>query len=104
MASGPVVVGSTYLWRTKFLRDGAIYDLTGATITISFQPPSGAVQTFSMSPSSPTEGIAEYTNTTALFTGTQDAQWNRSYKVTKSGIVLESQPIPFKVYRSVSGS
>lgn len=104
MGVGPVVAGSTYKWMPTFLRNGAIYDLTGATITVSFLPPTGAAQTFNMSIVSASAGTATYTNTTSLFTNALAGQWYRSYKVSVGGVVLESPPIAFPVAISVSGS
>jgi len=109
MAVGPVVVGSTYLWSPTFLKDGAIYDLTGATATVNFLDPNGNVYTFTMVIPTPTNGKALYQNLTSLFTivgesGSQFAQWYRSYKVVVGSVVLESAPIPFPVYKSVSGA
>jgi hypothetical protein len=102
MAVGPIVVGSTYQWLPSFLRNRAIFDLTGATIVISFLPPTGTAQIFTMSIVSAPAGTATYTNLTTLFSVA--GEWFRSYKITVGGIVLESAGIPFKVYPSVSGS
>jgi hypothetical protein len=106
MSIQPVVVGGTYDW---FLNPAMInteaspevfgaWDLTGATVTISFVPPSGAGSHFTATIVSATLGTAQYTNTTALLNvaGT----WGVSWKVSKSGIVLESQIYYFTVYAS----
>lgn len=109
MAVGPVVVGSTYRWFPTFLKDGAIYDLTGTTITVNFLDPNGAVHSFAMGIVDALAGTALYQNDATLFTnigesGSQFAQWYRSYKVKIGSVVLESAPIPFPVYKSVSGA
>ena len=102
--AGPIVAGSTYKWSPTFIKDGVIYDLTGATIIVSFLPPTGSAQTFSMSILSASAGTATYTNLTTLFTNALAGQWSRSYRVTLSGVVLESKEIAFQVYRSIAGS
>lgn len=109
MAVGPVVVGSTYKWSPTFLKDGAICDLTGATITVNFLDPAGVVHSFALSIISAAAGTAFYTNLTTLFTttgmsGTREAQWYRSYKVVVGSVTLESRGIPFMVYQSIAGA
>lgn len=105
MAIQPVVVGGTYDW---YLNPASIntrpapgvfgaWDLTGATVTISFIPPSGAGSHFTASLLSGT-GQAHYINAASLFnvTGT----WGVSWKVSLSGTILETQIVNFTVYAS----
>lgn len=99
-----IVAGSTYKWNATFLKDGAIYDLTGATITLSFLPPTGVAQLFSMTIVSAAAGTATYSSLTTLFTNALAGGWVRSYKIVKDGVVLESPEIVFTVKRSISGS
>lgn len=102
----PVVVGGTYDW---FLNPASInseaapnvyglWDITGATVTISFVPPSGAGQHFSATVVSGPAGTARYTNATTLFTVA--GQWGVSWKISLSGTVLESAIVYFPVYPS----
>lgn len=102
----PIVVGGTYDW---FLNPASIntetapgvfgaWDITGATVTISFIPPSGAGQHFSASIISGPNGTAHYVNLTTLFNVT--GQWGVSWKVVLGGIVLESDILPFTVKAS----
>ncbi len=99
----PVVVGGTYDW---FLNPASIntesapgvygaWDLTGATVTISFVPPSGAGSHFSAIVQVGTNGLANYVNLATLFNvaGT----WGVSWKVSKAGVILESQIVYFEV-------
>lgn len=106
MTQQPPVVGGTYDW---FLNPATInteaapsvfgiWDLTGATIIISFVPPSGPAQTFSATIVSATDGTAHYINLTTLFTVA--GQWGVSWRVSKSGIVLETQIAYFTVFPS----
>jgi hypothetical protein len=99
-----VVVGGTYEWLLNPALNteaspgvfGA-WNLTGATVTISFVPPSGGAQHFSATVLSDGSG-AKYVNTTALFN--VEGTWGVSWKVTNSGVVLESQINQFRVYPS----
>lgn len=106
MAAQPVVVGGTYDW---FLNPASInteaapsvfgiWDITGATVTVSFVPPTGAGQHFGATILSGPAGTAHYVNTTTLFdvAGT----WGVSWKISLSGIVLESEITSFRVYPS----
>lgn len=106
MPAQPVVVGGTYDW---FLNPVLIntesspgvygmWNLTGATVTISFIPPSGSGQHFTASIVSATTGTAHYINNTSLFNVT--GQWGYSWKVSLAGTILESQIVYFQVYPS----
>lgn len=106
MSIQPVVVGGTYDW---FLNPASInteaapgvfgaWNITGATVTITFVDPSGVGHSFSATVTSGANGQAHYINTTSLFTTAGD--WFYSWRVSLSGTVLESQMIPIKVYPS----
>lgn len=106
MPAQPVVVGGTYDW---FLNPASInteaapavfgaWNLTGATVTISFVPPSGLGQHFNATLVSTANGTAHYTNLATLFNVA--GQWGVSWKVSLSGVVLESQIVYFPVYPS----
>lgn len=106
MVFQPVVVGGTYDW---FLNPALInteaapqvfgvWDLTGATVTISFIPPSGAGQHFTATIVSASEGTARYINSASLFNVA--GQWGVSWKISKSGTILESKITYFTVYPS----
>lgn len=112
---GPIVVGSTYKWSPTFLKDGAIFDLTGCTITVNFLSPptpahpNGQVFTFPLAIIDASAGTAFYINLTDLFMtdgmdGSMQAQWFRSYRVAFGSGILESKAIPFFVYQSIAGS
>lgn len=101
----PVVVGGTYDW---FLNPASVnteaapnvfgaWDLTGATVTVSFLDPSGVGHHFGATLGS-TTGTARYINQTTLFTSA--GQWGVSWKVSLSGTVLESQIEYFQVCAS----
>lgn len=110
----PIVVGGTYDWYLNHAKINTrtapgvfgAWDITGATVTISFMyygngvnaPPTVGGMHFSASIISGTDGTAQYTNATTLFNLAGD--WGVSWKVTKSGTVLESGIQFFKVKAS----
>ena len=105
MAIEPVVIGGTYDWliTAKINTQAAptvygAWDLTGATVTVSFVPPSGDATQLSATILSATAGTAHYINLAALINVVGD--WGISWKVSKSGTILESQITYFKVYAS----
>lgn len=106
MTVEPVVVGGTYTW---FLNPARInteaapgvfgaWNLTGATVTISFISPSGIRTTGSATIVDAAKGTARYVNATSLFN--EDGEWGMSWRVSKSGTVLESRTTYFTVYPS----
>ncbi len=106
MQAQPVVVGCTYDW---FLDPASIntesapnvfgaWDISGATVTISFVDPSGAGHHFTANVVSGPDGTAHYINATTLFN--IQGEWGVSWKVSLSGTVLESQIKYFNVYPS----
>ncbi len=106
MAQQPVVIGGTYDW---FLNPAlinteaapsvfGIWDITSATITITFIAPDGTKFHFTGTVVSGSAGQARYINATTLFT--VEGQWGVSWKVSLSGTVLESAIVYFPVLKS----
>lgn len=103
-APEPKVVGGTYDWFLNPARINTrtaprvfgIWDITGATVTISFMRygnGQAAAATsvgghFTATILNGTDGTAHYTNLANLFN--QEGTWGVSWKVSKSGIILES--------------
>ena len=100
MASEPIVMGGTYYWKLTATKDGAVWDLTGATITITFFTPSGTTKEYAAAILVAANGTAFYVNPTATF----DAKgpWSVSWQVTQSGVIQETQEDSFTVYRSLA--
>lgn len=98
MSDGPFTIGSTYKWSPTFLKDGSIFDLSGASISINFRGPNNVLSSFAMTITG--INLATYTNATTLFTIA--GQWYRSYTISVGGVVLQSKGIEFQVYPSVS--
>jgi hypothetical protein len=113
MAIQPIVAGGTYDW---FLNPAhintraspkvyGIWDITGATVTISFMrygngPDAAATSVgghFSATILSGTDGTAHYTNAAGLFS---EGTWGVSWKVVVGSTVLESEIMFFKVKAS----
>ena len=108
MASEPIVVGGNYLWQLSAKKDGVTYNLTGATVTLSFYQPSTVTKRqYTATVTDGPGGLAEYQNPTGTFSPDSagvdvSGDWVRSWKVVKSGVVLESREIRFKVYASTA--
>lgn len=104
----PVVIGGTYNWylnRARINTEASpkvfgTWDITGATVTITFVPPSGDGQQFTATIISGSDGTARYINLAGLFTvaGT----WGVSWKISLSGTILETKIENFEVF--VSGA
>src|SRR3990167_1128489 len=109
----PVVVGGTYEWffRTMINTRASpkvfgVWDITGATVTVSFMhygngqdaAPTSVAGHFSATIVSATDGTAQYTNLAAMFNTV--GTWWYSVKVSKSGTILESEIVFFKVKAS----
>ncbi len=100
--SEPVVVGNTHLWiLTPPTKDGLDWDLTGATITLTFRyKDAGTKKQYTFTSSTP---APEYINPTDTFHLPGD--WQRSWKVVEAGtIVLQTREIDFPVYGSLSAA
>lgn len=104
------MIGGTYSWFLNPARINTeaapgvfgVWDLTGATVTISFKSPSGTKSSFGATIVDATAGTARYVNTTSLFNAT--GTWSVSWRVSKSGTVLESRLQEFQVYESGAGA
>jgi hypothetical protein len=106
MGVQPVVVGGTYDW---FLNPASInteaapgvfgaWNITGATVTITFINPFGTGQSFTATVTSGPAGQAHYVNATSLFNVA--GQWGYSWRVSLAGTVLESDIYPLMVKAS----
>src|SRR5262245_22708921 len=102
----PLVVGGTYRLSpggenpagtlTALRKDGATWDLTGATVTLQLKDPSGNVTgPFTATVSSPSGGIAFYD---LLTTDLDEAGvWYVKWKVVQGSLSLPSEWIEFRV-------
>lgn len=92
----PIVVGDTIDFVINARKDGAVYDLTDATVSLYLQKPDGTVlSAFSATVSDGPGGVAHYqTATTVLDTA---GDWVRQWKTVKSGVVLWTRKRLFTV-------
>lgn len=92
--------GKTYRMRLIASIDGAVWNITGATVTLILKDQDGNVTEKTANITSASDGTAEYTTTiTDLTAGT----WELSWEVSQSGVVLESETEEFQVAESLRG-
>ena len=89
------VTGNTYKFRLTATRNGVIWDLTGATVKIGLKSPSGAGTIKTAVIANATGGIVEYDSVVADLNAA--GVWSRSWEITQSAIVQESNPVSFVV-------
>ena len=107
-----LAVGSTWRWtpnwpgpygsgpagETGVLKDGAIWDLTGASVFLRLHPPDGgAVVEIPASVTAPTSGLAEYDGATTDLP--VPGPWGRNWRFVEGNvnIISPAAPIPFVV-------
>lgn len=89
-------VGNTHRFRTNPMRkDGAVYNLTGTTVSLLLIKPDGTVLTKAATLDDAANGVASYTTTTTDFDTA--GIWKRQWKVVDGSIVLRSAPVAFEV-------
>ncbi len=92
----PIVVGGTYDFTHYVEKDGAVWDISGATVLIYFTKPDlTALAPLTATVSDGPAGVAHYANPTTLLD--VPGGWLRRWEVSKGGIVLPSGPIFFDV-------
>lgn len=93
-----LTVGSTYRFRLNAKKDGATWDLTGATVTLHITTPGGTVTAYSATVTGASSGQAEYVGTGSELDGT--GTWQRAWQVVQGSVTQRSLPISFGVQRS----
>lgn len=93
-----LTVGSQYRFRATLTKDGMVWDLTGATITLNFKKPDGSTSTRSASLLVASSGQVYYDSTVADLD--QAGEWRRSWKVNLGGIISLTVPVRFTVVES----
>lgn len=97
----PLTVGSTYDWHLyQAKKDGVVWDLSGATVTLYLKSPAGAVASFGASPYDAANGRAKYVGVGTELTAA--GTWHRVWRVVKGAIDVRSPPIPFVVKAAFS--
>jgi hypothetical protein len=90
--------GSTYRFELTATKDGEVWDLTGATVTLRLRDPAGAAHVYEATLSEPTDGVAYYDNATDELEDL--GGWTRSWRVVQGAVDLTSLPISFTVVRA----
>lgn len=91
--------GSTYLFVLIARKDGAIWDLSDATVQLILRDPEGTESTKSAVIVNGPAGIARYSSpvTDLDITDIQQTKWARRWKITDGSIVQKSHWIEFSV-------
>ena len=90
-----LVTGSQYRFMATLTRNGSVWDLTGATVTLSFKRPDATTTSKSASLLSAAAGQVNYDSETTLFD--QAGTWTRSWTITLASITYKTVPIQFTV-------
>lgn len=94
-AANAFTVGSTEIFESTFLKDGILWDMTGATVRLKFADPNGAISIFAAF--NTYLGGAQVSWTVPNIPG----RWIRAWDITDSaGIRQVSKPMPFDVISS----
>jgi hypothetical protein len=97
--SDTIVAASTYRMKLTARKDGVIWDLTAATITLILRSPSGTVSTKSASILVAADGTAYYDLT--ISDVTTEGRWRRAWRVVQGSLDLRSEPRQFLVVESL---
>ncbi len=95
MNPSALVVGSQYNFLDVITRNGVIWDLTGATVTIYFKRPDATTFSFTGTLTTPTSGQVSYQCATTDLN--QAGQWTRAWKVVLNGVTYWTVPTSFQV-------
>ena len=93
-----LIVGSTYAWTLNAKKDGAVWDITGATVTMILRKDDGTESTKSATVTDGPAGVAVYTGLTTDLT--EVGGWRRTWRVVLGAIDIKYLPIPFSVQAS----
>lgn len=92
----PIVVGSTIDFTVIAKKDGSVWDISGATVTLYLRKPDGTVLSpLTATVSNGPAGTAHYQTDNDDLDVAGD--WARQWKIVKSGIELKTKIIPFTV-------
>lgn len=91
----PVTIASTNRFRLEAKKDGVIWALTSATVTLLLRKPDGTGLVKTATVTDGPGGVAEYVSLTTdldVIGG-----WRRSWRVVDGAVDVRSLPIPFSV-------
>lgn len=92
-----ITKGSTHRFQLTATKDGVVWDLTGATVTLYLIDTAGVQTNYTATISDPTAGVAYYDVSTSVLN--QSGQWARAWRVVQSGVTLWSVRTGFYVTR-----
>lgn len=94
-----LTVGSQYRFQAALKKNGLVWDLTGATVTLEFKRPDGTTFSRSASLLNATAGVVYYDSAVADL-DVAGTTWTRAWKVTLNSKVNYTTPIGFTVVSS----
>ena len=98
MSSSVLTLASTYRMKLVATKDGEVWDLTAATVTLLLRDPSGNATTKAASLLVAADGTAYYdTLTTDL---DEVGVWSRAWRVVQGSVDVTSVPTLFTVVRA----
>ena len=93
-----LIVSTTPRFQLTALKDGVVWDLTLATVSLFLRKPDGTVLSKEATVNNALAGQARYD--AVIDDLDQAGLWTRSWRVTENFVVLESPPISFAVQDS----
>lgn len=98
MADSYLIKASTYRFQLTAKKDGVVWPLSSATVTLIFKKPDATTVTKTATISDPDNGIAYYDATTSDLT--PSGKWTRAWRVVDGAVDQKSAPIVFFVIDS----
>jgi hypothetical protein len=97
MAGATLKAGSTYRFKLTATKDGAVWDLTGATVTLLLRKPDATQETKSASLLVAASGTAYYDSLTTDLAAADRGRWWRAWRVVQGSIDVTGDEIDFVV-------
>ncbi len=94
-----VIAGTTKRWALTALKDGAAWNLTGATVTLILRRPDGTETTYSAA-GFVGANARYHDNAAADLPVAAVGLWTRAWNVVKGNVRERSKAIPFQVLKS----
>lgn len=100
MADPYYATGGTYKFRATITKDGAVWDLTAATVTIVFVPPYSAAEfSKTVTKENAAGGIVYYVTAAGLTPDLDVAgQWKLYFHILDGTLDLTTEPYEFSVF------
>jgi len=82
-----VTVGSTKTWELIAKKDGVVWDISSAVVTLYFVKQDSSIVSFNAPVTDGINGIAKYTNLSTLFVSADRGTWFSVWKVADGSVV-----------------